>query len=74
MRLVSAPDQARRGGRAGRPGRRAAGVAATAAGLILVTGCHVPGFSSSAAAGPTASGTVTVLLPPAWPTRPFTLA
>jgi NitT/TauT family transport system substrate-binding protein len=64
MRLVSAPDQARRGGRVGRPGRRAAGVAATAAGLILVTGCHVPGFSSSTAAGPTASGTVTVLAAP----------
>jgi NitT/TauT family transport system substrate-binding protein len=39
-------------------------VAATAAGLILVTGCHVPGFSSSTAAGPTASGTVTVLAAP----------
>ena len=60
MRLVSAPDQARWGGWVGRPGRRAAGVAAAAAGLILVTGCHVPGFSSSTAAGPTASGTVTV--------------
>jgi NitT/TauT family transport system substrate-binding protein len=64
MRLVSAPDQARWGGRAGRPGRRAAGVAAAAAGLILVTGCHVPGFSSSNAAGPTASGTVTVMASP----------
>jgi NitT/TauT family transport system substrate-binding protein len=64
MRLVSAPDQARWGGRAGRPGRRAAGVAAAAAGLILVTGCHVPGFSSSNAAGPTASGTVTVVASP----------
>ncbi len=64
MSLASAPDQARSGGRSGRPGRRAAGVAAAAAGLILVTGCHVPGFSSSAGAGPTASGTVTVLAPP----------
>ncbi len=64
MRLVSAPDQARWGGRAGRPGRRAAGVAAAAAGLILVTGCHVPGFSSSNAAGPTASGTITVVASP----------
>ncbi len=64
MRLVFAPDQARWGSRAGRPGRRAAGVAAAAAGLILVTGCHVPGFSSSNAAGPTASGTVTVVASP----------
>lgn len=64
MRLVSALDQARRGGRAGRPGRRAASVAAAAAGLILVAGCHVPGFSSSAAGGPTASGTVTVAAAP----------
>jgi NitT/TauT family transport system substrate-binding protein len=64
MRLVPAPDQARWGGRAGRPGRRAAGVAAAAAGLILVAGCHVPGFSSSAAGGPTASGTITVAAPP----------
>ena len=74
MRLVSAPDRARLGGRIRRPGRRAAGVTAAAAGLILVTGCHVPGFSSSAAAGPTASGTVTVAAPPACQTRPFTLA
>lgn len=64
MRLVSAPDQARWGRGSGRPGRRAAGVAAAAAGLILVTGCHVPLFSSPGAAGPTASGTVTVLAPP----------
>jgi NitT/TauT family transport system substrate-binding protein len=64
MRLVSALDQARRGGRAGRPGRRAASAAAAAAGLILVAGCHVPGFSSSAGGGPTASGTVTVAAPP----------
>ena len=64
MRLVFDPDQARWGGRAGRPGRRATGVAAAAAGLILVTGCHVPGFSSSNAAGPTASGTVTVVASP----------
>jgi len=64
MRLAPAPDQARSGGRAERPGRRAAGVAAAAAGLILVAGCHVPGFSSSTAAGPTASGTITVAAPP----------
>jgi NitT/TauT family transport system substrate-binding protein len=61
MRLVSALDQARRGGRAG---RRAASVAAAAAGLILVAGCQFPGFSSSAGGGPTASGTVTVAAPP----------
>jgi NitT/TauT family transport system substrate-binding protein len=71
MRLVSAPDQARWGGRVGRPGRRAAGVAAAATGLILVTGCHVPGFSSSAAAGPTASGTVTVVAAPGVPDAPL---
>ncbi|HEY2309155.1 MAG TPA: ABC transporter substrate-binding protein [Streptosporangiaceae bacterium] len=63
MRLVSAPDQSRWGGRAGRSGRRAAAAAAAAAGLFLVTGCHVPGFSSSAAGGPTATGTVTVVAP-----------
>ena len=61
MSHVSAPDQARWGGR---PGRRAASVAAAAAGLMLVAGCQFPGFSSSAAGGPTASGTVTVLAPP----------
>ena len=71
MRLVSAPDQDRRGGWVGRPGRRAAGVAATAAGLILVTGCHVPGFSSSTAAGPTASGTITVAAAPGVPDAPL---
>jgi NitT/TauT family transport system substrate-binding protein len=64
MSHVSAPAQARWGGRSRRPGRRAAGVAAAAAGLILVTGCQFPGFSSSAAGGPTASGTVTVLAAP----------
>jgi NitT/TauT family transport system substrate-binding protein len=37
---------------------------AAAAGLILVTGCSFPGFSSSAAGGPTASGTVTVVATP----------
>jgi NitT/TauT family transport system substrate-binding protein len=63
MRLVSAPDQARWGGRAGYPGRRAAGAAAAAASLILLAGCRFPGFSSSPAAGPTASGTVTVVAP-----------
>jgi NitT/TauT family transport system substrate-binding protein len=64
MRLLFAADQARWGGRAGRPGRRAAGVAAAAAGLILVSGCHLPGTSSSAGSGPTASRTVTVAAPP----------
>ena len=64
MRLVSAPGQARWGGPARRPGRRAAGAAAAAAGLVLVAGCHVPGFSSSAAGGPTASGTVIVAAAP----------
>jgi NitT/TauT family transport system substrate-binding protein len=64
MRLVSAPGQARWGGLAGRPGRRAAGAAAAAASLILVAGCRVPGFSSSQAAGPTASGTVIVAAAP----------
>jgi len=39
-------------------------VAAAAAGLILVAGCQVPGFSSSAGGSPTASGTVTVAAPP----------
>ena len=71
MRHVSAPDQARWGGRVRRPGRHAAGAAAAAAGLILVTGCHVPGFSSSAAAGPTASGTVTVEAAPGVPDAPL---
>ena len=71
MRHVSAPDQARWGGRVRRPGRRAAGAAAAAAGLILVTGCQFPGFSSSAAAGPTASGTVTIEAAPGVPDAPL---
>ena len=71
MRHVSAPDQARWGGRVRRPGRHAAGAAAAAAGLILVAGCHAPGFSSSAAAGPTASGTVTVAAAPGVPDAPL---
>src|SRR5690349_16797220 len=71
MRHVSAPDQARWGGRVRRPSRRAAGAAAAAAGLILVTGCQFPGFSSSAAAGPTASGTVTVEAAPGVPDAPL---
>jgi NitT/TauT family transport system substrate-binding protein len=72
MRHVFAADQARWGGRMRRPGRRAAGVmAAAAAGLILVTGCSFPGFSSSAAAGPTASGTVTVAAAPGVPDAPL---
>jgi NitT/TauT family transport system substrate-binding protein len=64
MRLLSGPDQARSGGRAGRPGRRAASVAATAAGLILVAGCNAPGSGSSAGTGPTASGTIIVAAAP----------
>lgn len=71
MRHVSAPDQARRGGRVRRPGRRATGAAAAAAGLILVTGCQFPGFSSSAAGGPTASGTVTIEAAPGVPDAPL---
>lgn len=71
MRHVSAPDQARRGGRVRRPGRRAVGAAAAAAGLILVTGCQFPGFSSSAAGGPTASGTVTIEAAPGVPDAPL---
>lgn len=59
MRLVSAHDRARCGGATGRRRRRAAAVTAAAAGLVLVAGCHVP-FTSSSAAGPTGSGTVTV--------------
>ena len=68
MRHVSAPDQARCGGRVR---RHAAGAAAAVAGLILVTGCQFPGFSSSAAAGPTASGTVTVEAAPGVPDAPL---
>ena len=63
MWLVSARDRARGGGATGRPGRRAAGVMAAAAGLLLVAGCHVFGTSSNAS-GPTASGTVTVVATP----------
>jgi NitT/TauT family transport system substrate-binding protein len=71
MRHVFAPDQARWGGRVRRPGRHVVGAAAAAAGLILVTGCQIPGFSSSAAAGPTASGTVTVEAAPGVPDAPL---
>jgi NitT/TauT family transport system substrate-binding protein len=74
MRHVSAPDQARWGDRLRRPGRHAAGAAsaaAVAAGLILVTGCQVPGFSSSAGGEPTASGTVTVEAAPGVPDAPL---
>ena len=77
MRHVSAPDQARWGDRLRRPGRHAAGAAsaaAAAAGLILVTGCQVPGFSSSAGSGPTASGTVTVEAAPGVPDAPLYIA
>ena len=62
MRLLVGPDQARRDGRAGRPVRWAAGVAATVTGLILVAGCQFTG--SSTGSGPTASGTITVVAPP----------
>ena len=58
MRLVSARDRARCGGAISRPGRRAAGVTAAAAGLLVVAGCH-----ASTAAAPTGSGTVTVIAP-----------
>src|SRR5690242_14471027 len=71
MRHGSAPDQARWGDRLRRPGRHAASAAAVAAGLILVTGCQVPGFSSSAGGGPTASGTVTVAAAPGVPDAPL---
>jgi NitT/TauT family transport system substrate-binding protein len=63
MWFVSARDRARGGGATGRPGRRAAGTMAAAAGLLLVAGCHVFGTSSNAS-GPTASGTVTVVATP----------
>ena len=62
MRLVSARDWARCGGAIGRPGRRAVSVTAAAAGLLLAAGCQLP-FTSSSAAGPTGSGTVTVVAP-----------
>src|SRR5215469_16687161 len=63
MPLVSAREWARCGGAMSRPGRRAAGVtAAAAAGILVVAGCHAPG-GSSAASGPTGSGTVTVVAP-----------
>jgi NitT/TauT family transport system substrate-binding protein len=64
MRLLAGPDQARWGGRAGRPVRCAAGVAATATGLILLAGCQFPDTGSSAGSGPTASGTITVAAAP----------
>ena len=64
MRLLAGPDQARWGGRAGRPVRWSAGVAATVTGLILVAGCQFPGAGSSAGSSPTASGTITVVAPP----------
>jgi NitT/TauT family transport system substrate-binding protein len=58
MRLVSARDRARSGGVTGRRGRRAVGVTAAAAALLVVAGCH-----ASSAAEPTGSGTVTVAAP-----------
>jgi NitT/TauT family transport system substrate-binding protein len=64
MSLVSALDQARWSRQAYRQWRRAAGSAAAVAGLLLIAGCHVPFTSSSAASGPTASGTVTVAAAP----------
>lgn len=47
--------------RTGRPARATAGVAATAAAALLLTGCHVPGMS---AATPTPSATLTVAATP----------
>jgi NitT/TauT family transport system substrate-binding protein len=72
MRLVSARDWARCGA-TGRRGRRAAGVTAAAAGLLLVAGCHVLGTSSSAAE-PTGSGTVTVAAAPGVADAPLYIA
>jgi NitT/TauT family transport system substrate-binding protein len=63
MWLVSVRDWARGGGATGRPGRRAAGVTAAAAGLLLGAGCSALGTSSNASE-PTASGTVTVVATP----------
>jgi NitT/TauT family transport system substrate-binding protein len=63
MGLVPARDRARCGSATGRPGRRAASVAAATAGLLLVAGCRVP-FTSSSVATPTGSGTVTVAATP----------
>jgi NitT/TauT family transport system substrate-binding protein len=73
MWLVSARDRARCGGATARPGRRAAGVTAAAAGLLLVAGCHFPG-TSSYAGGPTASGTVTVVATPGVADAPLYMA
>ena len=73
MRRVSARYWAKYGGPAGRTRRRAAGVTAAAAGLLLVAGCHVPG-TSSAAAEPTGSGTVTVAAPPSVADAPLYIA
>jgi NitT/TauT family transport system substrate-binding protein len=64
MRLLAGPGQARWGGRAGRPVRWTAGVAATVTGLILMAGCQFPGTGSAAGSSPTASGTITVVAPP----------
>jgi NitT/TauT family transport system substrate-binding protein len=73
MGLVSARDRARCAGATGRPGRRAAGVTAAAAGLVLVAGCHAP-WTSSSAAGPTGSGTVTVAAAPGVADAPLYIA
>lgn len=73
MRLVSARDWARYGGAISRPRRRVVGVAAAAAGLVLVAGCHVP-FTSSSAAEPTGSGTVTVAAAPGVADAPLYIA
>jgi NitT/TauT family transport system substrate-binding protein len=56
MRLLAAAPRAAR--RAGRTRRRTLGVAAVAAGLLVVAGCKMPGGSS--AAGPPVSATLTV--------------
>ena len=73
MRRVSARDRARSGGPTGRTRRRAAGVTAAAAGLLLVAGCQVLG-NSSAAGEPTGSGTVTVAAPPGVADAPLYIA
>jgi NitT/TauT family transport system substrate-binding protein len=63
MRPTDANDLARRARQAGRPRRRAMAAMAAVSGLLLLAGCHMPGTSSSAAV-PTASGTITVAASP----------
>ena len=73
MGLVPAHDRAKCGSATGRRGRRAASVAAATAGLLLVAGCQLP-FTSSSAAGPTGSGTVTVAAAPGVADAPLYIA